>query len=305
VTLGSTEPRAADPGLEGVRPFRFDCHRCGHCCTHGDGHVWLEPGEDARLARALDLDVDVFRERFVRTVTDPRTGVLRESLREEAAASGASSSGNGRCALLAGENHCTVYTDRPRHCATFPYWESVLDDSDGFERARAICPGIRPEVSAEARAAAFEELRALYARVEQVVRNSRAVCLARGVCCRFEEADHLLFATALEADYAAHALPDAPPPAAPGRCPYHVGGLCTAREGRPLGCRTYFCDAGPGAALEVEHEAFLREIRAIEARHGYEPTYASFPELLRVRGVGVGGADGEGSDAGTADEERS
>lgn len=273
--------RGLDPGLDGVRPFRFDCHRCGNCCTHGDGFVWLADGEDARLAAAFGLGTDEFRARFVRTVNDPLTGELREALREVD-----DGRASGRCALLEGSNTCSVYTARPQHCATFPYWSSVLDDADGFERARAICPGIRPEVDAAARARAFERLEALYADVERVVANSRAVCLARGVCCRFEEAGHRLYATALEADYAVAKHPDAPAPEAPGRCPYHVEGRCTAREGRPLGCRTYFCDAGPGAALEEEHEAFLARIREIERDAGYEATYANFCELVRVRGVG-------------------
>ncbi|MEZ5978154.1 MAG: YkgJ family cysteine cluster protein [Planctomycetota bacterium] len=268
-----------DPGLRGVKPFRFECHRCGNCCTHGDGHVWLAPGEDARLAAVLGLELDAFRRRHVRTVVDPRSGELREALREEP-------EGSGRCALLEGANQCTAYTARPEHCRTFPYWPSVLDDADGFERAREVCPGIRPEVDDAARERAFARLAELHRRVENAVANSRAVCLARGVCCRFEEAGHRLYATGLEADYAAHLAPDAPPPEAEGRCPYHVAGRCTAREGRPLGCRTYFCDAGPGEALEALHETFLAEVRKIERDCGIEPTYAPFPDLLRVRGVG-------------------
>jgi len=276
-----------DPGLDGVRPFRFDCHRCGHCCTHGDGFVWLAEGEDAALARAKGLDLAAFRARFVRTVTDPATGELREALREVD-----DGRAEGRCVFLEGANTCTVYDARPRHCATFPYWSSVLDDADGFERAREVCPGIRPVVDDDARERAFERLEAVYAEVERVVANSRAVCIARGVCCRFEEAGHRLYATGLEADYAAHRHPDAPAPEAEGRCPYHVEGRCTAREGRPLGCRTYFCDAGPGAAMEEEHEAFLARIRAIEREAGYAPTYAEFTALLRARGVGRAEAEG-------------
>jgi Fe-S-cluster containining protein len=271
---------ASDPGLAGVVPFRFGCHRCGHCCTHGDGHVWLADGEAERLALRLGLAPEVFERRHVRTVPDPRTGVLRRALREDPP-------GSGRCALLEGANHCSVYTDRPEHCRTFPYWPSVLDDADGFERARRVCPGIEPVVPEAARERAFAALRALYAEVDRVVAASRAVCIVRGVCCRFEEAGHRLYATALEADYAAATVPRAPPPEAPGRCPYHVKGRCTAREGRPLGCRTFFCDAGPGQALERDHEHFLARIRAIEREFGFPPAYASFPEMLRARGIGT------------------
>jgi Fe-S-cluster containining protein len=272
-----------DPGLAGVVPFRFECRRSGRCCTHGDGHVWLEPGEDALLAAARAMTPAAFRARHVRTVTDPRSGELREALTESTDAP----AGNGRCSLLEGANHCSVYDARPAHCRSFPYWPSVLADADGFERARAVCPGIRIEDEAARERRAFGELAAIYREVDAAVERSRAVCLARGLCCRFEDAGHLLYATALEVAYAAHVGPDAPPPEAPGRCPYHVAGRCTARAARPLGCRTYFCDKGPEDALAATHEHFLARIREVERRHGIAPSYAPFPAALAARGVGV------------------
>jgi len=267
---------AAQPGLAGVVPFRFACHRCGHCCTVGEGHVWLEPGEDERLARALGVDRASFLARCVRTVPDPHDGALRPALVER----------DGRCVLLEGANNCSVYEARPAHCARFPFWPRVLADPAAFERARAVCPGIAVVPSAEARERAFAALEALYAELEVVLRRSEAVCIRRGVCCRFEDAGHQLFATALEADYAAARHPEAPPPEAEGRCPYHVAGRCTAREGRPLGCRTYFCDARTEDALQRTHEHFLGRLRRIVAETGYPAAYGRFPALLAARGVG-------------------
>lgn len=267
-----------ESGPDAIVPFRFECHRCGRCCTHGDGYVWLGEGEAERLAEALDRDPEVFRRDSCATVRDPRTGRLRETLRLDE---------SGRCPLLEGGNQCTAYAARPEHCSRFPFWGSVLEERRGFERAEAICPGIERQVDPGARERAFEELAQLYREVEAVVARSRSVCLARGQCCRFEDAGHDLYATALEADYAAQLEPTAPEPEAPGRCAYHVGGRCTAREGRPLGCRTYFCDPQTQPALESEHEAFLARIREIAARAGYSPAYAPFPELLSRRGVGA------------------
>ena len=274
------DPGARDPGLDGVVPFRFECHRCGHCCTGGAGQVWLEPGEAERMAARLEMTPGAFRERHVRTVADPASGALRESLREHEEGLG------GRCSLLEGRNHCRVYEDRPAHCSSFPYWPGVLSDPERFESARAVCPGIAQEVPAAKREAAFAELRALYAEVDSCVERSGAVCIARGECCRFEDAGHELYATALEADYAAACHPEAPAPEAEGRCPYHVAGRCTAREGRPLGCRTYFCDRRTTDALERSHEHFLGRVREIEARHGYPAAYSRFPDLLKGRGIG-------------------
>lgn len=282
-----TDAPAADPGLEGVVPFRFACHRCGHCCTAGEGATWVEQDELEPLAAAVGMTREAFVARCVRELDDPTTGLRRLALRTRIG----ERPGAGACVLLEGANHCTAYTARPRHCRTFPYWDGVLSDPAAFERARAVCPGIAVEPDPETRARAFAELEELYAEVDALVRYSESVCLRRGVCCRFEEAGHELWATALEADYAAERHPEAPPPEAPGRCPYHRGGRCTAREGRPLGCRTYFCDVRTQETLARAHEDFLARVRHIERSHGYPAAYARFPELLAARGVGLAPAD--------------
>jgi Fe-S-cluster containining protein len=248
----------------------------------GEGHVYLAPGEDEALAATLGLAPTIFRERFLRLVTDPRTGALRPALREAEHLP----PGNGRCALLEGHNHCSVYKARPSHCQRFPYWDSVMEGGEGFERALETCPGIEPEPTPQDRQAAFAALAALYGELERKIAASGSVCLARGVCCRFEQAGHELFATSLETDYAASVKPDAPAPEAPGRCPYHQAGRCTNREGRPLGCRTYFCDPQTEPAMQALHESLLAEIRSIAQRHGFAPSYTRFPEALEWRGVG-------------------
>jgi len=266
-----------DPGLLGVVPFTFECHRCGHCCSGGSGFVWIEEAEVGALAGAMEVEESVFRERYVRTVPDPRTGALRLSLREE----------GGRCALLAGTNHCSVYKARPKHCSQFPYWPSVLEDAEAFEVARSTCPGVAVQVEEGVREQAFAALEELYEEVDAFIERARPVCIQRGVCCRFEEAGHELFATALEADYAAERAEEAPAPEGEGRCPYHVAGKCTARDARALGCRTYFCDSNTADVLAEAHEHFLSRLRGIERETGYPAAYGRFPALLAARGVGV------------------
>ena len=231
------------------------------------------------MAQALEVSEVAFEERFVRTVADPATGQLRLSLREQA----------GRCVLLEGSNHCAVYKNRPSHCSRFPYWESVLEDPEGFERARSTCPGITPLATPGQKEAAFAGLEALYTELEEEIRSIAPRCEMSGLCCRFEEAGHELYATALEADYAAAQHPLAPAPEGPGRCPYHVAGRCSAREGRALGCRTYFCDESKQVQLEELHETYLGRIRELEQLTGYPISYRRFSSQLHERGVGVSG----------------
>jgi len=162
-----------------------------------------------------------------------------------------------------------------------------LNEEEGFERARSTCPGIAVVVPQEVRERAFAALEALYEEVEAFVAAARPVCIQRGVCCRFEEAGHELYATALEADYAAERAPAGAAPEREGRCPYHVEGKCTARAARALGCRTYFCDANTTSVLAEAHEHFLARVREIEREVGYPAAYGRFPALLAARGVGV------------------
>ena len=250
--------------------------------------MWLEESEIEPLTQQLGLDAETFVRGYVRSVFDAERGRQRLALRERTEGVG------GACVLLEGSNHCSVYAARPEQCRSFPFWPSVLTDAAAFERARSTCPGIAPLVPEEARARAFAALDALYAEFEAFLERARPVCIRRGVCCRFEEAGHELFATGLEADYAAARHPAAPPPEAPGRCPYHVKGRCTAREGRPLGCRSYYCDTRTETVLAEAHEHFLARVRSIERETGYPPSYARFPDLLRARGIGVETSHAEG-----------
>lgn len=222
------------------------------------------------MAARLGMDPGAFEEAYLRTVPDPRSGELRRSLRED----------EGRCSLLEGSNHCRVYEARPAHCAAFPYWPSVMEDVEGFERARAVCPGIAVEVEAEQRAQAFEALETIYAEAEEEIERLAPRCELSGLCCRFDEFGHELFATALEADYAVARSPELPAPDGPGRCHYHQEGRCTNREGRALGCRTFFCDERHTEELEDLHARLLARVRAID----YPAAYGRFPALLEARG---------------------
>lgn len=256
-------------------PFEWSCLRSGRCCSVGGGIVRVAESEIPALAAAKGMTEEAFGAHHLRMVPDPGGEGMILSLREK--------NGNGACTLLEGTNTCSVYEARPEHCRTFPYWKGILTDPAALERAQKICPGIRLVPSPEQKAAAFVELEELYARVAKWVESSRVVCLARGICCHFEEAEHKLMGSGLEADFCVDRHPEAGDPAGPGRCPYHQEGKCTARAGRPLGCRTYFCHAGYSDALEAGHEEFLAEIRQIEQRHGYSSSYGPFVAMIEGR----------------------
>lgn len=249
-----------------VVPFRFACHRCGHCCSGGAGHVWLAPGESEQLAHALGLSASAFERQHVRTVVDPRTGELRTALREV----NTSAERGGRCTLLAGSNTCTAYVARPEHCRTFPYWPNVLTDRAAFEAARATCPGIAVEVPENVRARAFAELAALYA--------DAGPPRADETCCLASSRSAVVYATALEADFAAAELATGARADDQGESRACERSACRLGRGAPLACRL------PAAPAPASDALFAR-VRAIERSNGYPAAYGRLAELLRARGA--------------------
>lgn len=106
-----------------------------------------------------------------------------------------------------------------------------------------------------------------------------ASCAGCGECCRFDRADHVLYASLLERLYlaaseATRAEPgaDAALLAAGLRCPFQSGGRCLAREGRVLGCRLHHC-AGDQEALGELSEAWHARLRALHDELGFAWDY--------------------------------
>lgn len=258
-------------------PFSFSCRRSGRCCSQGlGGRVWLTPDDVTRLAKHFALPEATFRERH--TFVDGG----RTSLRMD----------QGRCTFLEGTNQCTVYEARPAQCSSWPYWDQVLTRPEGLERAMAICPGIEPPVDDEARQRAFARLRNVYAMVERELRaaDPSPICELSGVCCDFERVDHELWASRLETDFAdsfdvERSEESARAPTERTLCPFWIQGRCANREGRPLGCRVYFCDPAWKERGEALYEKAYREIQAIAEEYRYPWSYGRFVSSLPRRPV--------------------
>lgn len=108
--------------------LRFECTRCGHCCTGFPGTVTVSDEEIAALAVRVELTDEEFRRRYTRVMFD---GTI--SLREKP---------NYDCVFWARERGCLVYEDRPTQCRTWPFWRSnVATRADWDDRSRH-CPGM-------------------------------------------------------------------------------------------------------------------------------------------------------------------
>lgn len=107
--------------------LRFTCSQCGDCCTGAPGFVWVNKQEIQNLADLLEMDVEAFEAKYVRTVG------IRKSLVEFP---------GGDCVFFDTKaRNCKVYEARPRQCRTWPFWQSNLRSRETWEDTCEACPG--------------------------------------------------------------------------------------------------------------------------------------------------------------------
>jgi uncharacterized protein len=122
------DPTGTGPGL------RFACTMCGNCCTGPEGYVLFSDEEAATLAARLAIGVDEFLRDYTRET------IMGRSLSEVSTPHGLD------CIFLdrsrEGRAVCSVYEDRPAQCRTWPFWRTVVQSRQTWERTRRTCPGI-------------------------------------------------------------------------------------------------------------------------------------------------------------------
>jgi len=106
------------------------------------------------------------------------------------------------------------------------------------------------------------------------------MCLGGGGCCKFDLFGHRLFLTVGELALLTSEPPADLGPARRGRCPYQLGGRCTAYPRRPLGCRTFFCRNEKKFPLQRVHEHFHGLIRRLHQSRSIPYAYGELPGLV-------------------------
>jgi hypothetical protein len=124
----------------------------------------------------------------------------------------------------------------------------------------------------------IDALNSLYAELDSRIAAHRPVCRNRTTCCKFDTFGHKLYVTTLElaffrahhADEISRTTIDSPPLA---QCPYQVDGLCTTREGRPVGCRVFFCESKDESWQGEITEWALEQLRGIHSKFNVPYSY--------------------------------
>ncbi len=142
--------------------------------------------------------------------------------------------------------------------------------------------GVRPEVS--------DAIDAVHLEIADAIREVGPLCLASGNCCRFEAHGHRLYASGLEVarcvtickdEGRGITTADVASAVERGNCPWQDGRLCTARSGRPSGCRVFFCDPRANEVVPVLAERAHQRIRTIHDQHGIPYVYGEWRTMLQ------------------------
>jgi Fe-S-cluster containining protein len=105
--------------------IRFECLRCGACCTGDPGIIRISLREVHLLADFLKISIPDLTRMHLRPIT---SGF---SIAEEA---------DGTCRFY--DQGCRIYPVRPLQCRTYPFWFSQMRSMRQWGKARCLCLGI-------------------------------------------------------------------------------------------------------------------------------------------------------------------
>jgi Fe-S-cluster containining protein len=107
------------------RGIRFECQRCGACCTGDPGYIFVDKQEVLQIAEYISRDAKSFVKEFLYPFG---TGFSIKECHD------------GRCLFYREE--CTIYPVRPEQCRIFPFWFENLRSLKKWRRVTRECPGI-------------------------------------------------------------------------------------------------------------------------------------------------------------------
>lgn len=108
--------------------LKFECQRCGNCCSGVPGHVWVSDEDIPLIAKHLDIDEITFRQRYIITKNAEGPRLAQRQ--------------NDDCAFYNSAHGCVIYEYRPRQCHTWPFWKSNVSKPKNWAGTSLNCPGM-------------------------------------------------------------------------------------------------------------------------------------------------------------------
>jgi Fe-S-cluster containining protein len=115
--------------------LRFTCSACGKCCSGSAGFVSFSRAEGEQMAARLGISTSQFYAEYTR---DAGSGARQ--LKEVQTAHGLDCILLERGANGAGAGKCSVYSDRPTQCKTFPFWPENIESAEAWAETKRDVP---------------------------------------------------------------------------------------------------------------------------------------------------------------------
>jgi Fe-S-cluster containining protein len=109
--------------------LKFECTKCGKCCSGFPGYVYLSEEEVMHIANHLMSEASQFTKKYTKFVHI--LGQLRLSLIEKPPFD---------CVFY--ENGCMIYKARPYQCVSYPFWRRHIVSQREWNKLGEFCPGI-------------------------------------------------------------------------------------------------------------------------------------------------------------------
>jgi len=106
----------------------FSCKSCGRCCRGEPGAIFFTIEEGERVRDFLGVSEVEFRRDYVTLKWEAASFTERR---------------NGDCVFYdATEAKCAIYPIRPLQCTLFPFWASVMESREKWDKQARRCPGM-------------------------------------------------------------------------------------------------------------------------------------------------------------------
>ena len=106
----------------------FSCKGCGRCCRGEPGAIFFTIEEGERIRNFLGVSEAEFRRDYV-TLRWGASSFIEKR--------------NGDCVFYDAESaKCEIYPIRPLQCTLFPFWVSVMESEEEWDKQAKRCPGM-------------------------------------------------------------------------------------------------------------------------------------------------------------------
>ncbi len=107
----------------------FSCTLCGECCK-GFGGTYLSDADIEAIARFLDIDTQIFIDKY--TALSGSKRLIRQAE-------------SGYCVFW--DRVCTIHPVKPRMCRQWPFIRNILVDVGNWRAMAKSCPGMNADAA--------------------------------------------------------------------------------------------------------------------------------------------------------------